>query len=236
MSYSDGTRWYHLWCNANEGLASAKTLTKSEPARWQFLGSGVLNRSSNALAIKSSHIALVDEVPLRIDRYAYFRAGDTFFILSIRIQNTGNVPVSYYYAYGDEPWLGDYGSSSGNVGWVDGHIVTTVQYVDTTRFGYAGFFDYGNTAAGEGHNFTRKANFLKWIGGKKPLVYFSNRETEFPDKNNEEEPLRSDTRFIGLQWGPQTLLPGEKARYTLAIGMAAQDKYGFPVVPDIELD
>ena len=33
-----------------------------------------------------------------------------------------------------------------------------------------------------------------------------------------------------------TLLPGEKGRYTLAIGMAAQDKNGFPVIPDIKLD
>lgn len=235
MSYSDGTRWYHLWCNANEGLASVKDLRHADPAHWLFLGSKILNYSDKALAIKSSHEALVDGVPLRIDRYAYFKAGDKFFILSIIIKNTGNAPVSFYYAYGDEPWLGDYGSSKGNVGWVDGHIVSTVQYVDTSRFGHAGFFDYGNTAVGEGHNYTRKANFIKWVGGKTPLVYFSNRETEFPDKGNEGEPLGSDTRFIGLQWGPQALLPGEKVRYALVIGMADQDKNGFPVIPDIKL-
>ncbi len=116
MAYFNGKRWEHLWCNVNEGLGSGKTMLPITPASWKFLGSRVLN-TGKSTAIESSHEAVVDGVPLRIDRYAYFRPGEPYFLLSIRIKNVGNEAANYYYCYGDDPWLGDFGSSKGNVGW-----------------------------------------------------------------------------------------------------------------------
>jgi len=206
----------------------------SHPSSWKFLGSEVLNKSNKELAIKSSHEAVIDGVPLRMDRYAYFRAGDTFFVLSVRINNVGDRPIGFYYVYGDEPWVGDFGSSKGNVGWVDGKLIKTVQYVDAGKYSYAGYFDYGNDLVSPEHDFTKTANFIEWSSKDKPLVYFSNSPMDSPKGSGEGAPLGSDERYIGIQWGPKVLKPGESVHYVLAIGMAGNDpKTGFPVKPKV---
>jgi len=234
MAYNDGKRWYHIWCTSNEGLASARTRQPCFPSSWKFLGSSILNEGNRKLAIRSSHEAMVDGVPLRVDRYAYFRAGKTFFKLSIWIKNTGDRPVSIYYVYGDEPWLGDYGTSAGNVGWVKDGVVRNVSAVDTDKYTFAGMFDFGNELIGEKHNYTGVADFLEWLGNDKPFVYFSNSPTEYVVKGTIGPPLNGESRYIGLQWGPKTLAPGEKVNYMMAIGMAGSDpKTGFPVKPDV---
>lgn len=236
MAYFNGKRWEHLWCNVNEGLGSGKTMAPVTPAMWKFLGSRVLN-SGKSLAIESSHEAIVDDVPLRIDRYAYFRPGEPYFLLTIRLKNVGNQPVSYYYCYGDDPWLGGFGSSKGNVGWTKDRLYQYVGWVDTSKYTWAGYFDNGNPAAGEGHNYTNSANFIEWIGDETPAVYFSNDPMEYPTESNQNEPLKSNARFIGIQWGPRRLAPGEVEIYCLAIGMAWNDpQTGFPVKPKLNIN
>ena len=99
-------------------------------------------------------------------------------------------------------------------------------------------FDYGNELAGEGHFFTRYANFLEWEKASRPSkAYISNFSggVNDPDK---VVPLVSPTnRFIGLQYGPYLLKPGESFSFALAIGMAENDpKTGFPVKPRTDLN
>ena len=237
MTLRDGKDWYHLWCNVNEGIASGRTDTKYPPSYWEFLGSMVLKAGDQALAIRSDHKVVIDGVPLLILRNAYFRAGDTYFLLSMVVENVGEQPVSVYYCYGDEPWVGDFGTSAGNVGWVEGSLIKRVQWVDPNRYKYAGFFDYGNDLIGESHDQTYTANFIQWLGVNVPSVYFSNGPLDYPKEDGTDmPPLKGDERFLGLQWGPQTINPGQKERYVLAIGMALIDKNtGFPVKPEIDL-
>jgi hypothetical protein len=236
MAYFDGTRWYHLWCNVNEGIISGMGEVLL-PSRWKFLGSRVIDESDSTAAFASSHEVAVDGVPLRIDRYVYLNAGDTYFILEIKVTNIGNAPAHYNYLYGDEPWVGNYGSSRGNVGWVADGFVKYATTVDATRYSWAGFYDYGNDAAGEEHRFTGAADFIQWFGNNRPMVYFSNEEGNVEDENGAKKiPLASDTRFIGLQWNDQRLDPQQSTTYTLAVGMAGHDPLtGFPVKPEIML-
>lgn len=231
MAYNNGKRWFHLWCTVNEMISPAATMKVMPPSDWKFLGSELINKGCLSLAIKSSHEVDMDGVPFRIDRYAYFRAGEPYFILSIWITNRGDRPASFYYCYGDEPWVGDYGTSKGNVGWVKDKLIQYSQYVDTDKYSYAGFFDYGNSANGSPHNFTDIADFIEWLGKEKPAVFFTNGCME---PVREGEPLKSDERFIGLQWGPRTLNPGESVNYPLAIGMAGNDPVThLPVKPKV---
>jgi len=233
MAYWNGERWFHLWCTVNEGIVDAQTFEHIPPYRWKFLGSSVIKGSMDSLAITSAHELVLEGQPLRMDRFAYFRAGKTYFILSIWLKNEGDGPVSFYYNYGDEPWLGNFGSSMGNVGWVKDRLITTVKTVDTKKYSYAGFFDYG---AGTSHNFTWAANFIEWFGDNTPKVFFTNSPDEDPDVTGEGEPLTGDSRFINVQWGPLTLQPGERTVFVMAIGMAANDpETGFPVKPEIRL-
>ncbi|HEY6837824.1 MAG TPA: hypothetical protein VI389_03695, partial [Geobacteraceae bacterium] len=237
MAYFDRRRWYHIWCNVNEGIVSAVARQPVPPSQWQFLGSKVINKSSKRLAITSSHQVTIDGVPLRIDRYVYLKAGDTFFVLTIKITNIGSAPAAYLYLYGDEPWVGNYGSSAGDVGWVSDHLVNYEAVIDSSKYSYAGIYHYGNSAIGEAHDYTRMADFLEWFGTDKPLAYFSNDTGVVNDTSGTKVPLSSNTRFIGLIWGPRQLAPGETASYTLAVGMAGHDAArDFPVKPPVNLD
>jgi hypothetical protein len=234
MAYYDGSRWFHIWCNVNEVIMNSH-LETVDPDAWKFLGSRVLHHNSEDLILESNHEMVIDGVPLLMNRTAYFRAGETYFILSIRIRNVGNRPTTYYYLYGDEPWLGHYGTSAGNVGWAADGIYQYVGWLDTKKKHYAGFFDFGNDVIGEGHNFTLTANFIAWFGDLQPSVFFSNG-SHYPQFNEKEVPLHSNARFIGVQWGPRTLQPGQEETYTMAIGMAGNDlKSGFPLIPNIDL-
>lgn len=234
MAYYDGTRWFHIWCNANEALFNMN-LEPRYPSSWKYLGSRVLHHSKDDLILESKHEVTIDYVPLRIDRHVYFKAGAPYFVLTVAIRNTGANPVSYYYVYGDDPWLGNYGSSGGNIGWSGDGFYNFVGSIDTNKYNYAGYFDFGNGAIGERHDYTRLANFIEWFGNTKPFVYFSNDPYDIPPLNNEKIPLSSNARFISIDW-EQTLQPGQSATYTMAIGMANIDpKTGFPVKPEVDL-
>lgn len=236
MSWFDGARWYHIWCNVNEGLIAGKSGEPVPPSRWRFLGSRFINKSERSLVLASSHEATIDETPLQVDRYVYMAAGDTFFVLTIRITNLGAAPASFYYVYGDEPWVGNYGSSRGNVGWTRDGIIQYETTIDSRRLSYAGMVDYGNEAAGEAHDRTLTANFIEWFGDDRPEVYFANDSTGVTP-GDRKIPLSSETRFIGLQWGPRQLQPHEAATYVIAVGMAGHDPAtGFPTVPLIRLE
>ena len=235
MALYEGGRWYHMWCNTNEAIVSEDGAVMF-PSSWEYLGSDIGRESDTALEIWSRHRAPVGGVPVRIDRTAQFRVGDTYFTLKIRITNTGGAPVSYQYCYGDEPWVGDWGDARGNVGWVGDRIIETTGYIDTAKYGYAGIFDYGSNLLGEGHGFTMAANFIEWSGQYTPMAYFSNGPLECP-KPGKSAPLQGDARYIGLAYGPLTLLPGKTDEIVLAIGAARLDaRTGRPVKPRVDTD
>ncbi len=234
MAYYDGFRWYHIWCNANEAIFTTN-LEPSYPSSWKYLGSRILHKAKDDLLLESKHEVMIDKVPLLIDRLVYFRAGASYFVLTIKVRNIGNSPVSYYYLYGDDPWLGNYGTSGGNVGWSGDGFYYYVGWLDTKKNNYAGYFDFGNGAVGQQHNYTRTANFIEWFGDTKPFVYFSNGPFDIPPLNGQGIPLSSNERFIGINW-EQTLQPDQSVTYTLAIGMADIDpKTGFPMKPKTDL-
>lgn len=233
MAFFNGKRWNHVWCSVNEAIliydhAQASIL----PSQWTFLGSKVLKSDGKELAITSRHEFKRGRLAFVMERYAFFEAEDAHFILVNKITNTGSVKARLSYVYGDEPWVGNYGSSDGDVGWVKDRVVYQEGAIDTGKYTYAGIFDYGNSLTGEGHNFTHTANFIEWLGSEKPdLVFFSNKPGNFDDR---KEPLTSDTRFIGLEWGPKTFQPGQSNTYIMAIGMAGKNAVsGFPFKPEV---
>lgn len=236
MSYFDGTRWFHIWCYVNEAIASlAKPDIILGPSKWQFTGSRVIEKSDREITIESDHTTVLDGVPVKIKKFLFYEAGNTFCTVVTRIINIGERPVTILYMYGDEPWLGDYGSSEGNVGWLRGGLAKTEQSVDVKANSFAGFFDYGNDLAGEQHIYTQKANFIEWEMNNLPqCVYFSNLIGRFspPRRDGQKIALSSpDSRFLGLQW-KQTLKPNQSYSFKLAIGMADNDPVtGYPIKP-----
>lgn len=239
VSYYDGTLWHHLWCNVNESIApSGSPGTIIAPSSWKFLGSRVAKKTPGEVVITSNHEVVLDGVPFRVDRVAWFRAGSRYFTLAIRLTNTGRFSGGYYYVYGDEPWVGNYGSSAGNVGWVRDRLVPYEGEINSREYRWAGYFDFGNEAAGEQHIYSGLANFIEWQGNVTPdLVYFSNQIGSFAPPERRVPLSHPNNRVLFLQWGPRFLAPGQSDTIVLSIGMADRDPAtGFPVKPDTPLD
>jgi hypothetical protein len=231
MTYGDGKRWYHIWCSVNEGIGIPDSEKMLTPAMWRFLGSRVVSKSPSSVIITSSHGVTISGVPLNIDRRVSFAAGESYFTLAIRITNKGSVPVTYEYNYGDEPWVGYYGTSLGDVGWVKDRVLNYEEVLDSSKYQYAGIADLGNRVIGEKPIYTNLANFIEWFGPERPMVYIANRQG-YPPLPGAKNPLESNERFIGLEW-VRSLQPGETAEIRLAIGMAAYDpRRGLPVKPE----
>lgn len=235
MAYYDGERWYHIWCTSNEGLASAKDMSPIPPTNWTFLGSDVLEYTSSHLVLLSKHKTFVDGVPLYIERFGIFLAGKPFMLLVQRITNVGDKTASYFYVYGDEPWLGNYGSSIGNIGWVQDHLIKYEEELDPQKYRYFGLYDYGNDAIGEGHSFTGVANFIEWVYDPPDIAFIVNQENNVIKKADPKKPLSSPlNRFIGGQWGPVNLEPQAYQVMVMAIGMAEGRKDGqIPIKPQV---
>jgi len=231
MTYFDGKRWYHIWCSVNEGVGSAVSGINLTPSQWEFIGSGVEHKSPDKVTISSSHRTYIDHIPVRIDRRVHFTAGQTYFNLEIRLTNIGTAPLIYNYLYGDEPWVGYYGTSLGDVGWVKDRIVSHEELIDTSKHSFIGMVDIGNRVIGEQPVYTNLANFIEWFGPERPgIAYFTNDLNHMPEAAK-KFPLESNGRFAGINW-QRSLLPSESATIRLAIGMARFDPgSGIPVKP-----
>lgn len=219
MAYYDGVRWYHIWCTTNQGFSSVlDTNTLYPPSEWKFLGSEKVENGDDKLILKSSHIAYVDGAPFAVDRIAYFKAGEPYFILEMKIKNIGDNIAGFFYVYGDEPWLGDYGYSEGDVGWTKDGLILTEKQIDPKKYNFVGLYDYGNELIGETHNFTNMANFIEWEPKNPPTtVYFANQFGSV----DERKPLAHQlNRVVSLQWGPIYLKPNEIYNLKFAVGMA----------------
>lgn len=240
VAFFNGSRWFHIWCNANEAIAGENSpYTLLFPSKWEFLGSRVHYATSRKIMLQSSHRVMLDGVPALIDRYLIYRAGDQYFTLFNRIKNVGNKPTGYYFVYGDEPWVGDYGTSMGNVGWVKDRLYYYEALVDPNHHDFAGMYDAGNPVIlGERNSFSGMANFMEWLGDVRPnLVYFSNKEGKINDESANVPLSSRDNRVIFLQWGARKLLPNQSETIALAIGMADTNPgRRQPQKPDVRVD
>jgi hypothetical protein len=239
MTYFDGRRWYHVWCNSNEGVISPEQPNiPSYPSDWTFKGSWVRENDGRNLTIESRHRLIFTGVPLDASRILFYTAGNSYVILLTEFTNRGTVPVPFQYMYGDEPWIGYFGSSAGDVGWMGRELILTEREINTHRQTYFGMFDYGNELAGEGHIFTGIANFLEWDRSSCPdKAYISNFSGGVINRDKAVPLVSRTNRFIGLQYGPFMLNPGESFSFAIAVGMAGKDpKTGFPVKPKTELN
>jgi hypothetical protein len=181
--------------------------------------------------IKSSHKIVIDNVPVHIDRRMSFTAGEPYLNLEIRLTNNGTVPLKYNYLYGDEPWVGFYGTSLGDVGWARDRLVSYEEYLDPKTNDYIGMADIGNRVIGEKSVYTNLADFIEWFGEERPdYIYFTNDLAKLPRKGT-QVPLESNERFVGLQW-EGWLAPAKPATIRLAVGMAnVSMTTGMPVKP-----
>ncbi len=214
MAFYDGSQWIHLWCTANEGIASANGGTVYEPHKWTHLSSRILKRSFEEVILESNHTVSLVNDPVSITRRIHAVAGDNYVTLTIKITNSGKKAILYDYAYGDEPWIGRFGTSEGEVGWHEDGLVVRETFLDPHKYSLIGFADIGNVQAGETGEYSQYANFIQWIDTIPSQVYFSN---DFYYVRNRVLDSR-DNRVLNVVWKEQYLAPGESNSYHLRIG------------------
>jgi hypothetical protein len=231
LSYYDGKKWYHIWCATNEGFGvQGGTLQSVYPMHWQFLRSKVLKNTPDEIILQSEHRLKHQDHVIDMKRLASFTAGDNFFTLKVMFKNSGLKPLIHGYSWGDEPWVGEFGTSNGDVGWYKDGLITNERLISPNRYRYVGLWDYGNEAAGEGHNYSGHANFVEWGTPLPSFVFLSNSIDKCCDVN---KPLASEKdRTVSIVWHDQLLMPGQSRIYTLVIGMASVDpETNMPVKP-----
>jgi hypothetical protein len=233
IAYYDGNRWYHIWCSINEGLSINGDRRVFYPRDWFYEGSRVVENSGSEIIIESYHSLSPkinnEKVNLFMKRTLWKKRDEDYVVLKIDIKNMGDRVVSYNLSFGDEPWVGDFGDSRGDVGWYEGGILRYEGHISPLRFRYGGYWDIGNDLIGERWPFTGYANFIEWLDNPPNYVYFSDSFGEV----NENSPLSSRfNRVINLLWLYQVLMPGESKTYTLALGMARPPHSGgLPIKP-----
>lgn len=229
--YYDGKQWYHIWCTANEAFNLAGSDEMVTPVLWSYTGSSVLKNSEGEIIIESYHKKVINGVPVKMTRRAIMRAGTGYLTLKVSFTNDSDKPVMYSFAYGDEPWIGSFGASRGDVGWYQGGFIQKETSLSPNKYRYAGYWDFGNSLAGEKPVYTGYANFIEWDNPVPSMVTLSNSTDRCCDENR---PLDDESaRSIVLTWLSQSLQPGETRTYTMAIGMARLgERRGFPEVPE----
>jgi hypothetical protein len=207
-------RWVHVWCNVNEALVDMDGPHQTiPPSAFEFLGSRVLVQDAKRVVLESRHQVTLRRGRLRMDRFAYFAAGEPFFKLGIRVTALGPAPVTYAYLYGDEPWVGHFGIAAGNKGWMEGAVIPIEGALDPKEVHWAGIVDLKSGFA----------NYIEWLGPDLPDdVYFANQAGRHADASAVVA-LDSNEIFIGLQWVGRRLGPGEGRTMRLVIGLADRD-------------
>jgi len=225
LAIYDGTRWIHLWCTANEGIALAGGGQVYEPHRWRYVTGRILERSSRRVELASIHEVELENVPVKIIKRLRFEAGNNFLTLTTTVRNLAETDLLFDYAYGDEPWIGKFGNSEGDVGWFEEGLVTRERHIDGKMYSFIGYADIGNPDFGEKEAYTGYANYIQWVGTKPSEVYFSN---DFFSVQGRILGSR-DNRVLNLVWRNQPLRPGESQTFTLRIGFVPPGENLFQV-------
>ncbi|MGE5892920.1 MAG: hypothetical protein ACM34I_02580 [bacterium] len=230
MAYFNGEKWIHLWCTANEGIALAGGGTVYEPQKWNYASGRIIKGTFNEVILESEHTVSPGGEPLHITRRLDLKAGDNFATLMIRITNTGKRAISYDYAYGDEPWIGIFGSSEGEVGWTRDGLITHETFINPLKYSLIGYADVGNKEAGENDRYSGYANFIQWIDTVPSQVYVSNTFYEVGNRILDSR----DNRVLNVVWKNQFLPPGTSKTYKLRIGFVRPGEDRFEVARGLE--
>ena len=178
----------------------------------------------------------------RVTKVATTRAGTRFWIIATRVTNACDKKIRFDLFSGDDPWIGTYRSSDGDVGWLPGELVRRERALSAGRFTAGGLYDLGNRALGqEEGSFSGMANFIA-LDPATPLpsmAAFANRFAHTRDEVDPGKALSNDSlTALNLAWTGLTLEPGQGFTFAMALGLAETGAAGsiprLPVVSEAD--
>lgn len=160
----------------------------------------------------------------RQTRYLLWPRGKPFVVVSLYIENVCDYPISFDFWTGDDPWIGRYETSEGDVGWTPDGIVRSEAVLDPTKFRTAGFYDLGNDLLGESAaRFSNVANFMTLDPSTAvpTHAFFANRFAHDPGEIDPKKPLDNQSiTALNIGWKGVSLKPGQQWRLAYAMGRA----------------
>lgn len=177
----------------------------------------------------------------RVTKLAAMERGARHLVIATRIQNRCDRPLRFDLWTGDDPWLGNYASSDGDVGWIPDGLVRHERALGVGAFTAGGFYDLGNTALGQREDgFSNQANAIV-LDPALPLpdlALFANRFAHAARELDPGRPLDNKTMTaLNLGWLDRRLAPGEGLSFAFALGLARTGAPGsVPAAPVVALE
>lgn len=240
-----GFAFLNIWCAFDETLHETDTGEnygfgwsqnfgeRHAGRRLRYVAGEVLHHSDAMVLLEATN----EGGCYRTTRRLRWTRGDRHVVLAQVVRNTCEHPVSFDYWIGEDPWIGTYKSSEGDVGWIllegeSPRIVRRESRFDGKRFVCTGQYDLGNEMAGdEEGSFSGVANFLRlspW-SPRPDGVYFANLFAHTDGEIDEEKPLDNETlTAFNLGWRGVELEPGSTFSLTWAVGIATRGEEGRP--------
>ena len=164
--------------------------------------------------------------------------GVGYVVVSTTLRNVCDHPKRLSFYTGDDPWIGRYKTSDGDVGWTAAGLVRTEAAIDPTTFRHGGLYDLGNALLGQSSApFSNVASFIALDPTLPPpsVVLFANAFAHDPAEVDPSRPLdnRSMTA-LNIGWRGVVLEPGGALRVRYALGRATSGEPGTtPTIPEI---
>lgn len=193
--------------------------TGPDGKRLEYVGGRILEHDDYHVVLASENAGGC----YRVFKVAVAKAEARTWIIATRIQNRCDHRIHFELWSGDDPWIGLYASSEGDVGWTPQGIVRTETALGLGQFTSGGFYDLG--AAGERPgSFSNQANFFA-LDPALPLpdfVAFANRFAHRSKEVDSSRPLDNKTMTaLNLGWRARSLAPGESMDMAMALGLAS---------------
>jgi hypothetical protein len=208
--------------------------TGPDGKRLEYLSGSILERDDQHVLLSSEN----EGGCYHVSKIATTRAGWRTWIIATRIRNRCDHPVHFHFYSGDDPWLGRYASSDGDVGWTPDGLVPREKAFLAGQFVAGGIYDLGNAELGQTDTgFSNQANFFA-LDPSLPLpdfTAFANRFAHEAKDVHPDRPLDDKTMTaLNLGWRDRRLAPGESFTTAMALGLATTGTPGtIPRLPEL---
>ncbi|HEY5285000.1 MAG TPA: hypothetical protein VIM14_19565 [Polyangia bacterium] len=193
--------------------------TGADGKRLEYVGGRILEHGDDHVILASENAGGC----YRVFKVAFAKAAARTWIIATRIQNRCDKPVHFDLWTGDDPWIGLYASSEGDVGWTPQGLVRNETAFGMGQFTAGGLYDLGKIGEKPG-SFSNQANFFA-LDPALPLPDFAAFANRFAHGSKDVDPRRpldnKTMTALNLGWRARTLGPGESMDMAMALGMAS---------------
>ncbi|MBI5544066.1 MAG: hypothetical protein HY901_09275 [Deltaproteobacteria bacterium] len=198
--------------------------TGDDGRRLEYVRGRILEGGPDSVVLQSENAGGC----FRVSKVATARADAVWWIVATRITNRCERPARFHFFTGDDPWLGRYQSSDGDVGWTpEGLLEHEAELVPFTE---GGIYDLGNRALGQSPEaFSNQASFFQVDPGSPPpdRAFLANRFAHTLSEIDPHHVLTNRSMIaLNLGWTDRTLAPGASLTVALAMGLAVTGEPG----------